>query len=59
MTPKLVPNSYCGPDVSLSFPQLLPQALGQGGHSILGGRVEMSISIFNHTMPTNAATANV
>lgn len=53
---KAVRQSYCGSDVGVGLAQLLPQALRQGGHSILGGAVEMCVSTVNDTMSTHAAT---
>lgn len=47
---------YCGSDVGLGLSQLLPQALGQGCHSILGSRVEMDISVGNNAVSAHAAT---
>lgn len=50
---------YCGSDVGVGFAQLLPQALRQGRHRILGGAVEMCVCTVNNTMSAHAATENM
>ncbi len=49
-----VMKSYCGSDVGFRRTQLLPQALCQGRHRVLGGRVEMYVSHLNDTMSAHA-----
>lgn len=50
---------YCGSDVGVGFAQLLPQALRQGRHRVLGGAVEMCVSAVNNTMSAHAAKENM
>lgn len=49
-------NAYSDSDEGVCFPQLLPQALRQGRHSVLGGAVEMCVSAGNNPMSTHAET---
>lgn len=47
---------YSDSDAGVCFPQLLPQALRQGCHGVLGGAVEMDVSIGNDPMSAHAET---
>ncbi len=53
-----VMKSYCGSDVGFHLTQLLPQALCQGRHCVLGGRVEMYVRTGNDTMSAYATAEN-
>lgn len=49
-------TAYCGPDVAVGLAQLLPQALCQRRHRVLGAAVEMHVRAGYNAMSTHTKT---